>query len=92
MSNIFARYGKQVLTPKLSLCGVSGVTRERLISQLPLLNLSVSEEALSLSQLMQADEIFICNSLFGVWQVTRFNGKTWAKQSLANDLNLLLLK
>ena len=92
MSNIFARYGKQVLTPKLSLCGVSGVTRERLISQLPLLNLSVSEEAFSLSQLMQADEIFICNSLFGVWQVTQFNGKTWAKQSLANDLNLLLLK
>jgi 4-amino-4-deoxychorismate lyase len=52
----------------------------------------VSEEALSLSQFMQADEIFICNSLFGVWQVTQFNGRSWAKQTLADKLNLLLLK
>ena len=92
MSNIFARYGNQVLTPRLNLCGVSGVTRERIISQLPLLNLSVSEETLPLSQLMQADEILICNSLFGVWQVTQFNGKAWPKQPLADNLNLLLLK
>ena len=92
MSNIFARYGNQVVTPRLDLCGVSGVTRERIISQLSLLNLTVSEEALPLSQFMQADEICICNSLFGVWQVTQFNGKSWDKQSLANELNLLLLK
>jgi len=92
MSNIFARYSNRVLTPRLDLCGVSGVTREQLISQLPLLNLTVSEEALPLSQLMQADEIFICNSLFGVLQVTQFNGKSWAKQTLADKLNLQLLK
>lgn len=92
MSNIFARYGNQVLTPRLNLCGVSGVTRERVISQLPLLNLIVSEEALPLNQFMQADEILICNSLFGAWQVTQFNGKAWAKQTLADKLNLLLLK
>lgn len=92
MSNVFARYGNQVLTPRLDLCGVSGVTRERLISQLPLFNLMVSEEVLPLSQFMQADEIFICNSLFGVWQVTQFNGKSWAKQTLTDKLNSLLLK
>lgn len=92
MSNIFARYSNRVLTPRLDVCGVAGVTRERIISQLPLLNLMVSEEALSLSQFMQADEIFICNSLFGVWQVTQFNGRSWAKQTLADKLNLLLLK
>lgn len=90
MSNIFAKFGNRLVTPLLNQCGVSGVTRERLIANGNRLNLVVTEENLPLTQLMQADEIVICNSLFGVWQVVELNGHKWPKLSLADNLNTLL--
>jgi len=90
MSNIFAKFGNRLVTPLLNQCGVSGVTRERLIANGNRLSLVVTEENLPLTQLMQADEIVICNSLFGVWQVVELNGHTWPKLSLADNLNTLL--
>lgn len=90
MSNVFAKVGNQLIAPLLDQCGVAGVTRQRVIDNASHLGLTVSEERLSLAQLMQADEILICNSLFGVWQVTEFNNQHWEKQSTAGQLNALL--
>ena len=91
MSNIFARFGKNLATPRLDQCGVAGVTRARIIESAALLNLNIKIEALSLEKLMQADEIIICNSLYGVWQVVHLNGKQWPKQILDAQLREILL-
>ena len=90
MSNVFARFRNRLVTPLLNQCGVAGVTRSRVIANAAQLNLETSEEDLPLTKLMQADEILICNSLFGVWQVTEFNNQRWQKQVLADKFNALL--
>lgn len=91
MSNIFARFGSQLITPSLDQCGVDGIARTRIIKQAKRYKLDVKIEVLKLDKLMQADEIIICNSLFGAWQVVNFNNKQWPKQDLDAQLRDMLL-
>lgn len=90
MSNIFMRQGQHIVTPDLSQCGVSGVTRERLIELLPSLGYTVEAAAFGLDALLQADEVIICNSLFGIWQVRQLESHTWQAGKLAEQLRPLL--
>ena len=90
MSNIFMRFGGTLVTPDLNACGVAGVTRQRIIEAAPSLGLVVSVKNISLSELMQSDEVIICNSIIGAWQVVKISDKTWIKQSLAQDLKRIL--
>lgn len=91
MSNIFARFGNALVTPSLDQCGVAGIARARIIENTKDFNLDVKIEDLKLDKLMQADEIIICNSLFGAWQVVDFNGKQWVKQDLDTQFREMLL-
>ncbi len=91
MSNIFARFGSQLITPALDQCGVDGIARKRIIEHAKHFKLDMKIEAMKLDQLMQADEIIICNSLFGAWQVVNFNNKQWTKQELDAQLRDMLL-
>ena len=90
MSNIFARFGKVIVTPSLSECGVSGITRQRICNLAPVLNLTVEMAQLRLDRILQADELIICNSLYGVFQVYKINDTHWAQQNLAETLRSLL--
>ncbi|MCB5206312.1 aminodeoxychorismate lyase [Methylovorus mays] len=90
MSNILLRFDARLLTPDLKNCGVEGVTRDRILKLAPALGLQADISDISLDQLMQADEVILCNSLFGAWQVASFNGKTWQSQPLAEQLRNLL--
>lgn len=89
-SNIFVRFNKTLVTPDLSRCGVAGITRSRILEIAPGLGLRVEICDLSLDKLMQADEILVCNSLYGVWQATEFNNKHWQQQALAMQLRHIL--
>lgn len=90
MSNVFARFENTLITPELSQCGVTGITRQQIISHVKLLDLSVIVERLPLTHLLQADEVIICNSLYGAFQVTRVANTTWAPQILATHIRNLL--
>jgi len=89
-ANIFARFNGVLVTPKLELCGVAGITRRQILSHAHLLNLQAIVETIDLNKLLTADEIVICNSLIGVWQVRTLTNKTWPKQSLANNIRKVL--
>lgn len=91
MSNVFARFGSELLTPDLSLCGVSGITRQRILGLGGVLGLNVGVKSLTLAQILQADEIIICNSLFGAFQVTQINNKTWPQQDLAVKIRAVIV-
>lgn len=91
MSNVFARFGKDLLTPSLDECGVAGTARALIIKNAAQFNLTVKVESMSLDKLMQADEIIICNSLLGAWQVVKLNGQQWVKQKLDAQLREMLL-
>lgn len=89
-SNLFARFGNVLVTPDLRQCGVTGVTRQRILELAPKLNYQTKITQITLSKLMQADEIIICNSLYGAWQVRRFNGQHWPALELAVQLRNIL--
>lgn len=89
-SNIFARFDNTLITPDLSLCGVSGVTRQRIIGIASVLNLQLEVTSLSLNRLSQADEVIICNSLFGAFQVNKLADFIWSPQALAKSFRNLL--
>ena len=67
MSNFFMLKDRALLTSDLHACGVRGVIRQKIIGLAAGLGLTVHEQAISQALLLQADEIFLCNSLIGVW-------------------------
>jgi 4-amino-4-deoxychorismate lyase len=90
MNNIFARFGQTLITPDLSMCGVAGLTRQCILELAPSLDIEVAVEQIPLEKLLQADELLICNSLHGVWQVRSVNGRNWGKLRLASQLSQML--
>ncbi len=68
-ANIFIVKGRTLLTPRLDRCGVAGVMRAYLMDLVTDFQLQVAEVNFTLTELAQADEIFLCNSIRGIWPV-----------------------
>ena len=68
-ANIFARFGNVLITPSLDQCGIAGITRQRIIDLAPTLQLKAAIETFDMKKLYVADEVIICSSLYGAWQV-----------------------
>jgi 4-amino-4-deoxychorismate lyase len=71
MSNLFVVKHGEVATPDLARCGVAGVTRGLLLE-------SARVADISLEEVRDADELFLSNSLIGLWPVRRFEDKAYA--------------
>lgn len=92
MSNLFMRCGMRLMTPDLGQCGVAGVTRERIIEVATTIGYEISIGNFKLDTLLDADEVIICNSLIGVWQVRQLGERRWPAGSLAEKLRPLLIE
>lgn len=92
MSNVFMRVGNTLFTPDLSQCGVAGVTRQCVLNVAHVLNLKPEITSFTFEDVLKADEVMICNSLFGCYQVTRMLDQTWPMQSMARSFKQLLAK
>lgn len=86
MSNLFLRVGDLLITPDLARCGVAGVTRERIMALAPRLGYGIEIRHIRLPELMDADEVIICNSLYGAWQVKHLASHGWPLGTLAARL------
>ncbi|MAY02504.1 MAG: aminodeoxychorismate lyase [Gammaproteobacteria bacterium] len=86
-SNLFYAQDGSLYTPALKNCGVAGIFRDLLL-QSGEFDISVIENV-SLQALLQADELFLCNSVTGVWPVSSLEnaGKThhYATGSFATE-------
>jgi 4-amino-4-deoxychorismate lyase len=89
-SNIFVRKGNRLLTPSLVKAGVAGVTRQRVLDIAHYLQLTTETTDIVLDDVLTADEVVICNSLYGVWQVRSLAAQTWPLGKLAAQLRELL--
>lgn len=89
-SNLFLVKGGVVLTPELSRCGVAGVMRAELLALAEQANLPLRALDLQLSDLQKADEVFVCNSVYGIWPVRAFEQRNWPVGPVTRKLQTLV--
>ncbi|MDA1107029.1 MAG: aminodeoxychorismate lyase [Proteobacteria bacterium] len=71
MSNVFVVRDGKLYTPDVSRCGIAGIVRGLIMEQ-PGVECAVTD--LTLSDMQNADEVFLCNSVIGVWPVRELDG------------------
>ncbi len=85
-SNLFMVVKNQAITPSIDTAGVSGVMREYLLQQFAFASIEVKSCNISKRDLLTATEVFLCNSVFGVWPVRKLienaNVHTWPTGAL----------
>ena len=71
MTNIFLVEGATLRTPDMTRCGVEGVMRGVVLEQAGRLGIACRVGPVMAIQLERADELFLTNSLIGLWPVRR---------------------
>ena len=71
-ANLFWRKGTQVFTPDLSLCGVDGIMRQKIMAFCEQHHSPIQVVRAMPAQLDDAEELFFCNSITGPVPVTQF--------------------
>ncbi len=72
MSNLMIRWDGRYITPPIRDCGVAGVVRALLIEQAAQSDQVLEISTVTLEMLMQADAVYLMNSLLGIRQVAAF--------------------
>jgi 4-amino-4-deoxychorismate lyase len=75
MSNLFVVRGGRLTTPTLTHSGVRGVMRGVIIEEARRAGFVVDEDEIAAADLIKADEMFLSNSLIGIWPVSQFAGR-----------------
>ena len=89
-ANIFIVKGEQILTPSLDQGCVAGVLRRRILENCGEL-FNITEQAIEIADLEQADEIFLTNAVRGIIRVESFAQKE-LKQEMSARLEEALVK
>ncbi|MGI9239034.1 MAG: aminotransferase class IV, partial [Woeseiaceae bacterium] len=90
MSNVFIVSGESIVTPSLDRCGVEGVMRRHIIELLGNDGRTVSVRDISAIDLTNADEVFLCNSQFGVLPVRRCAEHSWETHPVTRSIMSLV--
>jgi len=90
MSNVFLVHGDTLLTPDLARCGVSGIMRGLLLELAGHAGIACAVRDVALEELQQAEELFVCNSLAGIWPVVQCNDRAYTVGGVTRTLQRLL--
>ncbi len=90
MSNLFIARDGELFSPDLSLCGVAGVARTRLLRAASRLGIRTHVVRLLPAAILAADEVMICNSIIGVRRVARLEDRTWPPAGWTETLRTAL--
>ena len=69
MSNLFILKENRLITADLGRCGVAGVIREIILARANDWQLVAEVSEIKPDDLFAADEVFLCNSVIGIWPV-----------------------
>jgi len=69
MSNFFLIKDNCLYTPKLDQCGIQGIIRKIIFQAATDLQIKIVEARLKTQQCYEADELFLTNSIIGIWPV-----------------------
>lgn len=82
-SNLFLVLAGQVLTPRLDRCGVRGVMRGAIIN---VLRNRCEQRRITLDMLAEAEEVFVCNAVRGIFPVSRIDHWEYAPGDVTREL------
>ncbi|PWE44638.1 aminodeoxychorismate lyase [Pseudomonas prosekii] len=88
-SNLFLVRDGVLITADLKRCGVAGVMRAELLFQAESLAIPTQITDISLDQLQWADEVFVCNSVYGIWPVRAYAALSWPVGPLTRKLQTI---
>lgn len=74
-SNLFWVVNGGLQTPALNHCGIRGMMRGKIMDLARQLGLAVDTGDAGVEALRRADEVFVCNSLIGLWPVAELDGE-----------------
>jgi len=77
-SNLFLVMQGKLVTPDLSRCGVAGVQRDRVIEWAKRQHMPVQVRNVSQDDVLQADEVFLVNSIMDMWPIRELGKKHWS--------------
>jgi 4-amino-4-deoxychorismate lyase len=86
MTNVFFVDDGNLCTPDLSRCGVNGVMRRVVMERAGVCGVECVEVEVEPAKLRQADEIFLTNSLIGIWPVSLLDGTSFGIGSMTRRL------
>jgi len=78
MTNLFLVREGGLTTPALDRCGVEGVMRAQVLARAAHLGIGCRVGTVGPQQLEQAHEVFLTNSLIGLWPVRRIDHRSYA--------------
>ena len=90
MSNLFIISDGVLMTPDLSRCGVAGIMRTIILELAEQQGLDTRITPISRQALLQADEVFLSNSLIGIWPVVAVGNSMYRKGAITVQLQKLL--
>ncbi len=89
-SNVFIVSGEQLITPDLNQCGIAGVMREFILQNAHKCAFEPQIMRLSVDDVKQADEVFLSNSVIGLWPVKQFQEAVYLDFTASNKLLKLM--
>jgi 4-amino-4-deoxychorismate lyase len=91
MSNVFLVKENSLYTPVIEQCGVEGVLRKIVITEARKNQIQVVEKPVSKEDIKSADEMFVTNSIVGIWPVKQIEERQYALGPITKRMQKLLL-
>jgi 4-amino-4-deoxychorismate lyase len=85
-SNLFLVSQGELITPDLSRSGVAGVQRDRVITWSTQHNMPLQIRDVGLDEVLHADELFVVNSIIGLWPVRELEQRRWSDFPIAAQI------
>ncbi len=90
-SNLFLVTADGLVTPDLAHAGVAGIMRDLVLEEADTLDVAARVASVSREDLSYAEELFLSNSLFGIWPIRSLDGRVYRVGPLALRLRDRLL-
>jgi len=85
-SNLFMVSQGRLVTPNLSRCGVAGIQRGRVMAWALQHGITLQVRDVGLEEALHADELFIVNSVIGLWPIRELEKKHWSHFPVAAQI------
>jgi len=85
-SNLFLVSQGQLTTPDLSSCGVAGIQRGRVMAWALQHGVTLHVRDVGLEEALHADELFIVNSVIGLWPIRELEKRQWSHFPVATQI------